>query len=494
MEIPYEVKARRDTGLWNAKIGIWLFLASEVMLFGGLFSSYIFLRLGVEPGVDNPWPTDVQLVPYGFANTLILILSSVFVVFSWLALKEGNWKKFQAWMAAVIGCAFLFLVLKGIEYNYKLTHHGMRLIDNSVVEGVVLDNTDKIRFEAKTATLDVTTGSTEFLNWIKKGEAPVFQLKREDGKLEDIGNVSAWVKKMRKKTNRAIAASRSERWTATREGREPNEDALKPITRSYTLVSDKPFQIYADDARLSAYDDKAMSFVDGSKVTGKLLGDTIKFEVHEVDLQMIPTAQQDQALVWKLINDDAVKKGWDHARDEEIKKMEVYYMEGKGVPVPDKQMRSRRVNVHGFHASGDQEEHAASKSEGADHGHAHDDHAKDSHTEHTDAKAVGHDVGAEVELGSHGAIVIEVPRKDKKFLSNHGPAYGTYYAIYFTMTGLHGLHVIGGIVVLGYFLLFGKKLFLKDPEHMANRVEVGGLFWHFVDLVWIFLFPIMYLF
>src|SRR5437867_11774529 len=45
MEIPYTVTARPDTGLWNAKVGIWLFLASEVMLFGGLFSAYVFLRL-----------------------------------------------------------------------------------------------------------------------------------------------------------------------------------------------------------------------------------------------------------------------------------------------------------------------------------------------------------------------------------------------------------------------------------------------------------------
>ena len=56
MEIPYEVTPRRDTGLYNAKLGIWLFLASEVMLFGGLFSAYVFLRLGVQDGVDNPWP------------------------------------------------------------------------------------------------------------------------------------------------------------------------------------------------------------------------------------------------------------------------------------------------------------------------------------------------------------------------------------------------------------------------------------------------------
>ena len=45
MEIPYTVEERPDTGLYNAKLGIWLFLASEVMLFGGLFSAYIFFRL-----------------------------------------------------------------------------------------------------------------------------------------------------------------------------------------------------------------------------------------------------------------------------------------------------------------------------------------------------------------------------------------------------------------------------------------------------------------
>ena len=50
MQIPFTVAPRPDTGVNNAKIGVWLFLASEVMLFGGLFSAYIFLRLGA-PGM-----------------------------------------------------------------------------------------------------------------------------------------------------------------------------------------------------------------------------------------------------------------------------------------------------------------------------------------------------------------------------------------------------------------------------------------------------------
>ena len=50
MEIPYSVEDREDTGLINSKLGIWIFLASEIMLFGGLFSAYIFLRLAAVTG------------------------------------------------------------------------------------------------------------------------------------------------------------------------------------------------------------------------------------------------------------------------------------------------------------------------------------------------------------------------------------------------------------------------------------------------------------
>ena len=87
MEIPYTVTPRPDTGLANPKLGIWLFLASEVMLFGGLFSAYIFLRIGAEPGY---WPTGLLNVPVGAMNTAILIASSVTVVLAWASLKMRN--------------------------------------------------------------------------------------------------------------------------------------------------------------------------------------------------------------------------------------------------------------------------------------------------------------------------------------------------------------------------------------------------------------------
>jgi heme/copper-type cytochrome/quinol oxidase subunit 3 len=74
-----------------------------------------------------------------------------------------------------------------------------------------------------------------------------------------------------------------------------------------------------------------------------------------------------------------------------------------------------------------------------------------------------------------------------------GPSHGTFHAIYFTLTGLHGLHIVGGMIVMGYFLGPGARMWKKDPERFANRIEATGLYWHFVDLVWIFLFPVLYL-
>ena len=119
-EIPYTVKAREDTGLYNAKFGIWLFLASEVMLFGALFSSYILLRIGAPF-----WPvgSEVLNVPLGTVNTLVLITSSVTMVLAWVALKEKNFGKFKLTLGLTILCSLIFMVIKGFEYGAKFSHH-----------------------------------------------------------------------------------------------------------------------------------------------------------------------------------------------------------------------------------------------------------------------------------------------------------------------------------------------------------------------------------
>ncbi|MBI4042149.1 MAG: heme-copper oxidase subunit III [Deltaproteobacteria bacterium] len=90
-------------------------------------------------------------------------------------------------------------------------------------------------------------------------------------------------------------------------------------------------------------------------------------------------------------------------------------------------------------------------------------------------------------------LVVKSFEYGAKFEHNHFPSTDTFYAIYFTLTGLHGLHVLGGILVNTYLLSTAKSMWNRDPEHMTNRIECAGLYWHFVDLVWIFLFPVLYL-
>ncbi|MAN35237.1 MAG: hypothetical protein CMF89_02415 [Candidatus Marinimicrobia bacterium] len=117
MKIPYNEELRPDTGLYNAKLGIWLFLASEVMLFGGLFSAYIMLRLS-----DPNWASYGQYklnVPLATLNTTVLITSSITMVMSWVSLKLNDIKKFKLYMGLTLLCSFGFLVIKYIEYSSK---------------------------------------------------------------------------------------------------------------------------------------------------------------------------------------------------------------------------------------------------------------------------------------------------------------------------------------------------------------------------------------
>ncbi len=266
MEIPYTVHPREDTGLYNAKVGIWLFLASEVMLFGALFSAYILLRVGAAdgewPAVALAWPHGLLNIPIGTFNTAVLITSSVTVVMAWASLKMGQWNKFKVYMTLTLLCALGFLAIKTYEYHEKFVHYEVRLKDGRVMTGHLEGNPAFV-------TLD--------------------------------------------KLNKAK-------------------------TESISFTPDPA-------------------------------------------------------------------KGAKHA-----------------------------------------------------------DHKAES-----------------------------IKTGDITYLESYVPRHHTFFAIYFTLTALHGLHVLGGAIVMFYMLVTGAKMFRTDPERMTNRVEVAGLFWHFVDLVWIFLFPVLYL-
>jgi cytochrome c oxidase subunit 3 len=256
MEIPYTVKIRPDTGIYNAKLGIWLFLASEVMLFGGLFSAYVLLRVGALPG---EWPHGWLSVTCGTINTLLLALSAITTLLAWAACKVRDFTKFKIFHACTICLALTFLGIKSYEYHDKWIHYEIHLKDGRIA----------------------------------------------DGHLEE-------------------------------------QNAQEVI-------------------------------IDGRIVT-------------------------DEKDLYDLRAQGPIKK-------EEIK----------------------------------------------------------------------------------------LERSDIVKMQNYGPWHNTYTAIYFTLTGLHALHILGGTIVIFYLWGPGSRMYKTDPERFTNRIEVSGLFWHFVDLVWIFLFPVLYL-
>jgi len=316
MEIPYTVKPREDTGLYNAKVGIWLFLASEVMLFGGLFSSYVLLRVGAGQGM---WPHGLMNIPIGTFNTLVLITSSVTVVMGWAALKLGNFGKYRLYQAITILCAMGFLGIKSYEYNEKFHHYEL---------------------------------------WF---HAPKTLAELPDAK------------------NQAFV-----------------EDGLTDKEKIGTLPSVVGHFGYEKDGE----EHHAGPF--WTKKDFEELGVT-EVIVHLDDFHYrIPARLQAQ-----------IKKK-DHGHDD--------------------------------------------PSEAGDHGHE-----------------------------------LRIPISEVRRISAFVPAHSTFFAIYFTLTGLHGLHVLAGAIVIFYIWGPGARMWKRDPERYSNRVEVSGLFWHFVDLVWIFLFPVLYL-
>lgn len=119
MQIPYTIENHPETGIYNAKAGIWLFLASEVMLFGALFTSYILLRVGAPT-----WPHGSELlnVPLATFNTVVLISSSVTMVMSWASLMMKNFKKYKMYMGLTILLGLTFLAVKAFEYGAKFSH------------------------------------------------------------------------------------------------------------------------------------------------------------------------------------------------------------------------------------------------------------------------------------------------------------------------------------------------------------------------------------
>jgi heme/copper-type cytochrome/quinol oxidase subunit 3 len=536
MEIPYIFTPRKDTGLVNSKIAIWLFLASEVMLFGGFFSAYVYLRLGA----DYPWPERSLPVLPGLINTFVLIASSVTVVFAWAALKLRKWRQFQVYMAITVACAALFMVLKGIEYYLKFHHQAVRLHDYSIVEGhlgyekedgkLVLDRkghhieenmirikTEKISFSTKryhAAWVEEMLAEAKHHHAEIKLAADIKLVVEEGQPAIEIAKAGTTLslellKKIKEVHIAALAHNSRLRTEALREawktaheanpGKKDRElaegvgidaEALKPRMLgeipSVTFVVADPVELLFKPRDIKE-GPSSSTLRDDTVITGKLQDSPMVFHyVDAIDFQWLVMKAEKKGIAaeaaiensWLMKNQEFVREAWEWHLEQTAKKQKAlndrYGFKKDGTPVRVltekelyrmgwKELAEKGVDTKGVKISGF-------------------DKLKE--------EFMGPNYDAR---GNETFEELTLPREQIRYASKFTPSWNNYYAIYFTITGLHGLHVIGGALVLLYYLLFGRKMYLSNPEWLANRVEVGGLFWHFVDLIWIFAFPIFYL-
>ena len=627
MEIPYIVEARKDTGLFNSKIAIWLFLASEVMLFGGLFSAYIFLRLGA----DFPWPERTLPIVPGLINTAILIASSVTVVFAWAELKLGNWRKFQVYMSITLICAAVFMVLKlSIEYPSKFAHQAIRLSDFAVLEGHVVKpkekKGEKIHQESlgnylRVASTDIklaegkkAQGFTLKANvtrfypgyydvilkqveekklktalylgddpkaFIKIGEE-VFNNETELS-IETLKKFKAHFVEARTNNNNLNAGLLRKAWKQFRkerkEGLHPTfegkrddlcldpvkeiqgklrEEIASKFINQPELFEDKTRLPLSETVTFSIIGEGYLKFVPAKGNfgggTSYVAGAENAVSILHRDKTVVIGKKSDKArsgieiaidqvnlehFVMKWERDDYSEKpplsvffgSVEEQADGSIKyipgerKNEISIFNEENTKIDyysDKYTQERektKTSINNIWSTHMQWVHWRTK-ELKDRNEAYEitDLEKYNATwaHIVGYYMVGYDLSTEAKyaefqekwpkwyssmkgadhynkdwVGAFPYAFIE--RENIRLESNLTPKWNNYYAIYFTITGLHGLHVIGGALVLGYYLFFGRKMYESNPEWLANRVEVGGLFWHFVDLVWIFAFPIFYL-
>ena len=73
------------------------------------------------------------------------------------------------------------------------------------------------------------------------------------------------------------------------------------------------------------------------------------------------------------------------------------------------------------------------------------------------------------------------------------PWTSTFLALYFTLTGVHALHVLGGFIANAYLLASGFTLWTRDPDRLTRRVAAAGLYWQVVSAIWIGIFVLLYI-
>ena len=365
----------------RAKLGMWLFLGTEIMFFTAFIGTYIVCFFG-SPG----WPTDTHQthinIAAGGINTFVLILSSYFVVVAHEAMGLRDFAKARQFLIYTMALAFVFLGIKAYEYNGKFSHN--------ILPGRIAE-TDYQAMDNVVKAMQVAVEGE--LNNLIPGDAKLFE--KETAVSQELGSA---------KPGEA-------------------ETAGHRILRAWQGWNEEFNRLRSD--------------VSGNKLT---LDDVIR---RLGDKEHGLKAEFDQTIIIDtkvalLKNADGSAKAHIAGRIDNDKDLAAY-----------KAQQPFTVLAH---------------------------------------------TGERVQIAPDNVVASSMPAGVIDLAHQiHHPfvmPYGNLFAsCYFLMTAFHAIHVLVGMTMFAVLLKQGSGLNEKWNDFLEN----AGLYWHFVDLVWIFLFPLLYI-
>jgi len=384
----------------SGKLGIWLFLAQEVLFFSALFVAYVLYR-SHHPEIYSYAHKWLQ-VKFGAINTAVLIFSSLTAAWAVRAAQLAQPKRLILCLATTILCACAFLGIKYIEYSHK--YH------ESILFGRYFDPC-------------VSPGGVDLLT--KKNEC------------KGVKSTIDWDAKAEK--------AKSGCFNVDKIDQDPHEPGLQ-----------------AD-----------CTVIESVGATKRTIGDKCAEETIDETEGSPPIAKKFPC--WRPAYQPAVCPD---------------LVDGPG----DQTEGTRREMGYASHHQvgvmveyGDEEERGDDVKIAAT--------CTDAPKPAAVAAAAAHDADKAKVLGQKAiAPIHHMTTHEEHELESMGPPpehTSMFFTIYFAMTGLHGIHVLFGIGVFTWLLIRALKGHFT-PDYFGP-VDYAALYWHIVDLIWIFLFPLLYL-
>ncbi len=419
----------------NGKCCLWLFLSTEIMFFAGLIGTYIVLRFGAPAG-SWPLPHDVHLAePIGAFNTFVLICSSVTIVLALEMAKANRAGAAKGLLVLTFVLGSVFLGVKGYEYQAKFAHG----IYPARPHSLIYDKAD-INYVAA-VRLRLTT--------------LISRLDKDRSEFETMPGERDQLTTERTETEQRQGELSKELSKAAAERKKEIQQELTTIQSSRSRMSTRLAEIEARLPALQAEESERNERL-------QLCQDLQKYLVQWTEIfAATETDRADREAAMALLADfiyplSGMRPG--------------AFLESQSVD-----FRARRAEMNSQQSS----ESSSSDVEKA---------AQKDRRERIDGwLRLVHGEGT-----SHPPLALMKQGLNEEFhwlrLPIRIPSGNMWASTYFLLTGFHAIHVIVGLI------MFGLAMPRKLDSSQAYFLENTGLYWHFVDLVWIFLFPLLYLF